>query len=237
MVGGAGHVETLRAAHSVNHSVDLAAGSALVKDGDALSNAFARVHFAGVWIGGYNKHAYNNMEGKVRRRGQGTSRQGTSRQGTSRQGTSRAEPLCAEPLCAEPLCAEPLCAEPLCVGRNAAKGTAMCLVNLWFPDSIVLKYFITKLYYQMSQNSILHVDKAEPPAKLEEVTRLMAQSNLYSKPDLIDHIIKKMEKHKEDFAKRRERERRKNRGLIGGKSKRVKSKRNKRSTKRRNARK
>ena len=37
--------------------------------------------------------------GKVRRRGQGTSRQGTSRQGTSRQGTSRAEPLCAEPLC------------------------------------------------------------------------------------------------------------------------------------------
>jgi hypothetical protein len=46
-----------------------------------------------------------------------------------------------------------------------------------------------------------------------------------------------MEKHKEDFAKRRERERRKNRGLIGGKSKRVKSKRNKRSTKRRNARK
>jgi hypothetical protein len=111
MVGGAGHVETLRAAHSVNHSVDLAAESALVKDGDALSNAFARVHFAGVWIGGYNKHAYNNMEGKVRRRGQGTSRQGTSRQGTSR-------------------------AEPLCVGRNAAKGTAMCLVNLWFPDSM-----------------------------------------------------------------------------------------------------
>ena len=62
MVGGAGHVETLRAAHSVNHSVDLAAGSALVKDGDALSNAFARVHFAGVWIGGYNKHAYNNNQ-------------------------------------------------------------------------------------------------------------------------------------------------------------------------------
>jgi len=47
MVGGAGHVETLRAAHSVNHSVDLAAGSALVENGDALSNAFARVHFAG----------------------------------------------------------------------------------------------------------------------------------------------------------------------------------------------
>ena len=37
------------------------------------------------------------FEGKVLRRG---------------QGTSRAEPLCAEPLCAEPLYAEPLCAEP-----------------------------------------------------------------------------------------------------------------------------
>jgi hypothetical protein len=89
----------------------------------------------------------------------------------------------------------------------------------------------------MSHSSNLHVVKAETPAKLEEVIRLMAQSNLDPKPDSIDRIIKKMEKHKEDFAKRRERERRKNRGLIGGKSKRVKSKRNKRSTKRRNARK
>lgn len=62
MVGGAGHVETLRAADPIHHLVDLAAGSALVKDGDALSNAFARVHFAGVWIGGYNKHAYNNNQ-------------------------------------------------------------------------------------------------------------------------------------------------------------------------------
>lgn len=52
MVGGAGHVETLRAADPIHHSVDLATGSALVEDGDALSNAFARVHFAGVWIGG-----------------------------------------------------------------------------------------------------------------------------------------------------------------------------------------
>ena len=44
MVGGSRHVETLRAAHSVNHLVDLAARPALVKNGDALSNAFARVH-------------------------------------------------------------------------------------------------------------------------------------------------------------------------------------------------
>jgi hypothetical protein len=105
---------------------------------------------------------------------------------------------------------------------------------------VVLKYFITKLYYQMSPNSNLHIVKAETPAKLEEVTRLMAQSNLYSKPDLIDRIIKKMEKHKEDFAKsKREqcRGRLPGRGPRGGKSKRVKSKRNKRSTKRRNARK
>lgn len=44
MVGGSRHVETLWAADPINQSVNLAARSALVKDGDALSNAFARVH-------------------------------------------------------------------------------------------------------------------------------------------------------------------------------------------------
>jgi len=44
MVGGSRHVETLRTADPIHHSVNLAARSALVKDGDALSNAFARVH-------------------------------------------------------------------------------------------------------------------------------------------------------------------------------------------------
>ena len=195
MVGGAGHVETLRAADPIHHLVDLAAGSALVKDGDALSNAFARVHFAGVWIGGYNKHAYNNNQFRELRKS---------------------------------------------AAPRTQRGGAHCDVpcELMVPRfHVILKYFLTKLYYQISHNSNLHVSMAETSGKLEEVIRLMAQSNLDPKPDSIDRIIKKMEKHKEDFAKRRERERRKNRGLIGGKSKRVKSKRNKRSTKRRNARK